>query len=129
MVHTTFTYSPSNSASIFGRGTLSRLFGDEAFGSLNVSWPIGGGLTFDEKTQAYTAELDLAGYKRDDINVEVLDEVVTVIAANDKRGRVSKTYWAPDVDEGKVEAQLEDGVLSLRLPVIPAAKARKINVR
>lgn len=94
----------------------------------------------DETDTAYTVSLALPGFKRDQVAVEVLDGVLSVTAAKAganpahgdeayARNRVSRSIALPsDVEAGKIEAKLEDGLLTLTLPKTPAAVPRKVAV-
>ena len=74
------------------------------------------GLDYDEKTATYSTELDLAGYKREEVKVEVADGQVTVTVENPKRGKVVRSFYLSDVDPDKIGAKLDHGVLSITLP-------------
>lgn len=87
------------------------------------------GLSYDEKEGIYTATLDLPGYKREEINVEVSDGHVIVTAENKRRGRVAQSWYVSDVDTGKIDAKLEDGTLTLSLPKVPEALPKRVEVR
>ncbi len=95
-----------------------------------------------ESDDAYLVEVDLPGVKRDDINLElhgselvVSGEVKEKEAKGERRHRSRRTgqfgyrVTLPEpVDEDKVEASLDDGVLSIRLPKTEAVKARHIEI-
>jgi HSP20 family protein len=94
-----------------------------------------------EKNGAYTVTAELAGVKKDDIQVTIDGAEVTLSAevkrekevTQDERvlhaertyGKVSRSFTLPqEVDEAKAEAKFRDGVLELTLPK-KAAPARK----
>lgn len=98
-----------------------------------------------ERDGNLVVEATLPGYKRDDIQVQVHDGVLTIKAerkqdAEEKTekfyrrerswGSVSRRIELPaDVDEGAVDAELKNGVLTLRIPVLPEHTPRSIEIR
>ncbi len=97
-----------------------------------------------ESDEAFVATADLPGLKKDDIDVSIEDNVLTVsgerkFEESDDDGtfrRVERSYGTfrrsfalpRGVDSAKVEARFEDGVLNLTLPKSEVAKSRKITV-
>jgi HSP20 family protein len=94
---------------------------------------------------AYTVKADIPGVKKDDIQVAVDGNEVTisgeikkeseekkgeeVIRSERYYGKVSRSFTLPhDVDEGKVTAKYADGVLKLTLPLKVKAANKKITV-
>lgn len=127
----------SNRSSIAPRGTLTlldtvhpfrwvdQLFRDNWDDLLQSS---AGQLAYDEKNSVYSTELDLTGYKKNEVKVEVQDGYVTVTAENQKRGRSSRSFYVSDADPNRVEAKLEDGVLSLSVPRKVEKAAKQIPI-
>ncbi|MCC6970596.1 MAG: Hsp20/alpha crystallin family protein [Phycisphaerales bacterium] len=99
-------------------------------------------LSEDEKSIFVRASLP--GFKKDEIEVEVHDGVVSIKAARSEEkettdekfyrrerrfGSVSRRVALPTVvDEQKVAAELKDGVLTLTLPKTKPDSPRKINI-
>lgn len=113
-----FSLTPYRSNRIAPRGTLTLLdtlpWVDQLF---QDNWDsFRSDLDFDEKAQGWKTELNLAGYKKEEIKIEVKDGQVIVTAENDKRGRAMRSYYVSEADPDKIEAKLEEGVLSLVLP-------------
>jgi HSP20 family protein len=94
---------------------------------------------------AYNVTAELPGVKKEDINVNVDGSIVTISAevkkeSEEKKGEEvirSERYYGKiersfalesDVDEGKVDAKYEDGVLKLKLPLKATSKAKRITV-
>jgi HSP20 family molecular chaperone IbpA len=85
-------------------------------------------LRSEETDQAYIVEMDLPGFRLDEVRVEAekLDERIHVRLLAEKlnqgsgsysRARVERQLVLPgDVDESRIEAAVQDGVLSLVLP-------------
>ncbi len=75
---------------------------------------------------SYTLNVPLAGYKRDQVTVEVLDGVLTVATQGHDS---SLAYYLPkDADPTKVEAKMEDGLLLVTVQKVIAPKPRKVEV-
>jgi len=99
-----------------------------------------------EKNGAYTVTAELAGVKKEDIQVTIDGAEVTLTAevkrekevANDERvlhtertfGKVSRSFSLPqEVDEAKAEAKFRDGVLELTLPKKAAAARKQVTIQ
>lgn len=99
-----------------------------------------------EKDNAFFATVDLPGLKKEDIEISLVDGVLTISgerkieqeAATEGQGfrRIERTYGTfsrsfslpQGVDFANVEASFADGVLKLTLPKSEAAKPRKIAI-
>jgi HSP20 family protein len=94
---------------------------------------------------AYTVKAEIPGVKKDDIQISVDGNEVTisgeikketeekkgeeVIRSERYYGKVSRTFTLPhDVDEAKVAARYADGVLKVTLPMKAKASGKKITV-
>ena len=87
-------------------------------------------------------EIDLPGVQRDDVDIQLVDRVLTVtgeVKEKERTGvlrrrtrRVGQFYYSVtlpgDVDADNVEARLHDGVLTLRVPRSAEAKPRRIAI-
>jgi HSP20 family protein len=98
-----------------------------------------------EKNGAYEVKAELPGVKKDDIHVTVDGSQVTIEAevkqektSNDERvlhtervfGKATRAFTLPqEVDEAKVQAKVQDGVLELVLPKKQAAARKQITVQ
>ncbi len=87
--------------------------------------------TQEETDSTYVLTLDLPGYKKDEVAVEITEgETLTVAAVK----KVSKKRVAQSITlDGRIDilaitAKLEDGILTLILPKGPLSKARSIRV-
>jgi HSP20 family protein len=95
-----------------------------------------------ENEDAYLVEVDLPGVKRDDITIDLVgNELVVAGELKEKErrgllrhrtrriGQFSYRVTLPDgVDADKVDASLNDGVLTIRVPKSEAAKPRRITI-
>lgn len=80
------------------------------------------------------------GMKADDLNIQVLEDVVRIegeFRANEEgyllrelpSGSFSRVLRMPtEIDSDKVEAKINDGVLTLRLPKAESARPKKIKI-
>jgi HSP20 family protein len=98
-----------------------------------------------EDDASYTVKADIPGVKKEDIDVRVDGNVVTLSAAvkreheEKKDGRVlrrerhvgyaSRSFTlASDVEEGQADAKYADGVLTLKLPKKARSSSRRLTV-
>jgi HSP20 family protein len=103
-------------------------------------------LDVSEDDKAYTVKAEIPGVKKEDINVSIDGNRVSLSAEvrsekEEKEGKkvirreryygaVSRSFTlGHDVDMNKAEAKYEDGVLMLTLPKKPGAEAKKLTVR
>jgi HSP20 family molecular chaperone IbpA len=86
-------------------------------------------LKFDEKTQVYSTEINVAVYKKNEIHIEIEDDFIKVLAENEKYGKARRYLHIEDVDSESINAILEDGVLSISAKKIAAKRPRIITVR
>jgi HSP20 family protein len=111
-------------------------------------WPFGGTARFMpldayKDGDHYVVELDLPGVSSGDIEVTVDKDVLSVTAKRSiehgadaevviserPQGSFTRRLSLGDgLDKEHVEAEYRDGVLILRLPVLEAAKPRKIEI-
>lgn len=96
-----------------------------------------------ETEDSFVVSAELPGFKREEIDVTLEQGVLTISAerqAEESKGqphlqerrytRVTRSFrLGQAVDEGRVNAQLEDGVLKLTLPKREEVKPRRIEVK
>ena len=100
-----------------------------------------------ENDKAYTVKADIPGVNKDDINVRVEGNMVSIDAeakgeketkgSGDKVLRTERYYGsisrsfslAQDVDASKVQARYVDGVLTLELPKAAPGGSRRIAIQ
>jgi len=81
--------------------------------------------------------LEVPGMKKDQIHIEVENQVLTVSAESRREGEkeqtvqnFSRSFSVPDgVDLEKIKARLEDGLLTLTMPKAEKRKPRAIEIR
>lgn len=94
---------------------------------------------------AYSVKAEIPGIKKDDINVTIDGNQVTISGEVKKEteekkgeelirseryyGKVTRSFTLPqDIDQSRVTAKYSDGVLDLTLPTTEKATAKKITV-
>jgi HSP20 family protein len=96
----------------------------------------------EETDDAYLVEVELPGVKGDDIAVEVAGRRLTVSGERKERERVGilrrqtrtvgrfhyEVVLPGEVDEEVIEASLDEGVLTVRVPKAEAERPRRIPV-
>lgn len=95
-----------------------------------------------ETGEAYLVEVELPGARRDDITVDLVGTELSIsgeVREKERKGlfrqrtrrigQFSYQVTLPhDVDADKIEADLADGVLTVRVPKTEAAKPRRIAI-
>ena len=97
----------------------------------------------EESDDAFQVEIELPGVKRDDVDIEVAGRRVTVHGERKEKERVGilrkrertvgrfhyEVTLPGDVDEDGVEAHLDQGVLTVRLPKPEHERPRRIQIK
>ena len=97
----------------------------------------------EEEDNAYLLDVDLPGVKPDDINIEVVNNELTINGEIKERerkgvvrrrtrrvGRFAYRVMLPNqVDTEKIEARFDSGVLNLRIPKAEKARRKRIEVK
>ncbi|MBN2061056.1 MAG: Hsp20/alpha crystallin family protein [Deltaproteobacteria bacterium] len=108
------------------------------------------GLVFNPAVDIYETDkeltllADVPGVKAENLNIDLRDSVLTLSAEvampeGDKEIDVFREYQtgkyfrefslSEAIDQSKIDAELKDGVLKLKLPKAEAARPRKISVK
>ena len=96
----------------------------------------------EESEDAYTVEIDLPGVQREDVDIHLVDRVLTVtgqVRDKERTGvlrrrtcRVGQFFFSVtlpgEVDGDQVSAKLHDGVLTVHVPKSAEAKPRRIAI-
>ena len=128
------------------REAMSRLLEESVVGPASLGSGTGLGLALDleEAPDEYTVRAALPGLRPEEINVEVLDDTLTIQAerrgeeerrdrnylVRERRvGAITRTIRLPQrVDADKVQARYEHGELVLTLPKAAGSAARRITI-
>jgi HSP20 family protein len=96
----------------------------------------------EETEDAWIVEAEVPGAEREDVNIEMLDGELTIRGEIKERERVGilrrrtrrvgnfefRVTLPGPADADKIEAQLDSGVLTVRVPKAEQAKPRRIEV-
>jgi HSP20 family protein len=97
----------------------------------------------EERDDAYVLEAELPGVKREDVNIEVVGNELAItgeIKEKERKGalrrRMRRTgrfeyrVRVPDqVDASKIEASLDQGVLTVSVPKAERAQRQKVEIK
>jgi HSP20 family protein len=109
------------------RSIMGDLFGIDPFRLMGQ--PESFGLDIQRTDNGYRLEIPVPGFKPDDINVTIEDRQLTVEGHNERR-RFTRAVVLPDeIDADRVEANVDNGLLTLTLPLHPRVQPRRIEVR
>ena len=126
-------FDPFNLMEDFFNEAQGARFNSENFAPANVI----------EKADSYFVNVEVPGYKKDQLNVDYNEGVLKVSgqreekAVNDEdlyhlqeitKGSFVRSFRIPDVQDTKIEASYDNGILSVLLPKREAAAAKKISI-
>jgi HSP20 family protein len=98
------------------------------------------GVNVREEDEAYVLSALVPGLRSDDLNIQVLDDVVRIegeykmdesnyLVRELPNGSFNRTLRLPaPIDAEHVEANITDGVLTLRLPKAESARPKQIKI-
>ncbi|WP_413586853.1 Hsp20/alpha crystallin family protein [Bdellovibrio sp. HCB274] len=114
---------------------------DRGFKPARATMDFSPSVDIEENENAYIVTTDLPGFKKEDIKIEMADNVLTISGerlkeAGDKKysersyGKFQRTFSLPvHVAGDKIEASYKDGVLAVTLPKAEGTKSRSIKVQ
>jgi HSP20 family protein len=123
------------------RSLLDQTLGEEIASMLTDVRAFSPPVDIEETDDAYVIEADLPGVKREDVDIELEGNELQVSGEIKQRegkfrrrtrrvGRFELRVALPDgVDGGAVDAKLDRGVLTVRVPKAEKAQRRKIDVK
>lgn len=98
-----------------------------------------------EKEDEYVVRAELPGMKKEDIDISLIGDTLTIKGERKAEEEVkSEDYYLcercygsfersvtlpAEVDTAKVEAKYEKGILEVRLPKVPEAKPKKLEIK
>jgi HSP20 family protein len=77
----------------------------------------------------FEVEIPVPGFKPDDVQITVKEDVLTISGKNDRRAFTRSLRLPDDIDGDAVDAVVKNGLLSLRLKRHPEAEPRKIEIK
>lgn len=87
------------------------------------------GMDVQRTETGYTVEIPVAGFRPDQIEATLEDGVLAVNGKNDKRSFTRSLAVPEDVDSEKIDAKVEDGMLTLTLELHPKAQPKRITIK
>ncbi len=124
--------------SIFGENLFDDFFDDivRPMKSRSYSLPVANVMKTDVKDtgNGYELDIDLPGYKKDDVHAKLKDGYLTIEAQNSKEedekgddgkyirreryyGSCSRSFYVgEDISEDEIKAKFEDGILKVTVP-------------
>jgi HSP20 family protein len=141
---TLIRWNPARELASMEIDRLHRMFGGLYGTAFNRSWVPAVDI-YENDAHEYVIKAELPDMKREDINVTVENDVLTlkgerkadVDPASDQYHRVERYYGSftrsfvlpSTVDASRISASYRDGVLTLRIPQREEAKPRQIEVQ
>ena len=124
----------------FGRDVL-----DDFFSSNRLSAEMVGGFCADikEVENGYLVEAELPGYKKENIEIDLVDDRLTITAKKEDElsedkdnyirrerrfGQVSRSYLVSGIDNEGVSADYVDGILTVNLPKLEEVKPKNTRI-
>jgi HSP20 family protein len=117
---------------------------EQTFGGL-IDEPVGWipAVDIEEQEDAFVVEAEVPGVKREDVNIEVSGNELTIsgeIKVREREGIIRRrtrrvgrfefrVVLPSEVDPEGVDAKLDDGVLTVRVPKAERAQRRRIEVK
>lgn len=77
----------------------------------------------------FEVEIPVAGFKLDQIELIVKENILTVTAKNERRAFTRSLKLPDDVDPQAIEATVDNGLLTLVLTRYPDAQPRRIEIK
>lgn len=117
-----------------GQGVARRspLFGDilgwDPFRDVVSNYGRSLGLEVTKTDGGFSVELPVAGFKPDQIHVTLEDNVLTVSGQSEKRSFTRSIVIPDEIDQERINAKVEDGMLTLTLSLQPKAQPKKIAI-
>lgn len=122
---------------------LPSRFYDDMF---DVFEPVGKGMNCDiyEKDGMYHVEMDVPGYKKNEINIECHKGTLTIKAKKEFKkdehegkkylrherrfSTLERSFYLGDIDEDKIKAAFEDGTLKITVPTKAETTKKTISI-
>jgi HSP20 family protein len=105
---------------------------------------LNGKCDFEELDDKYLVELEVPGVKKDEINLNLKNDVLTISWSrkreekNEKskrkhyersEGSFTRSFNVEGADSNKIDASLKEGILKIVLPKHEEAKSKKIEIK
>lgn len=110
------------------RSPFSDLLGFDPFRSFYPTVAQVHGVEITKTENGYSVEIPVAGYKPEQIDVTLDQNVLTVSGKSDKRQFTRSLLLPEEIDPETIQANVADGMLTLGLSFHPKAQPKKISV-
>ena len=110
------------------RSPFSDLLGYDPFRGFYPAAAQYQGVEINKSENGYTVEIPVAGYKPEQIDVTLDQNVLTVAGKSEKRQFTRSLIVPEEIDSETIQANVQDGMLTLKLSFHPKAQPKKINV-
>ena len=77
----------------------------------------------------YSAEFELAGSSKKDVDLQVTDNILTVKAETEDRKKSFKLFLYDLISEDHITASLKNGLLKITLPKREVSDTKKIQIK
>lgn len=125
------------------RRMLDQTFGGFAWGQPTEAAGWAPLVDIEEQDDTYVLEAELPGVKREDVDIEVVGNEIQITGEIKERerkgalrrrtrrtGRFEYRVRLPDhVDSSKVEADLDQGILTVRVPKAERSQRQKVEIK
>ncbi len=120
VTRTTGNAAPRTFGDVFGFDPFRNLLtGSAGYTGIEVTRTESGG---------YTVEVPVAGFKPDEIEVTLEENVLTVQGKSERRQFTRSLLLPDEIDGDNIVAKVENGLLTLTLNVHPKTEPKKIAV-
>jgi HSP20 family protein len=86
------------------------------------------GLAIERTDDGYRIEMPVAGFRPEDINITVEDRQLVVEGRNERRRFTRAIVLPEEIDAEKIDARVDNGLLTLTLPLNQKMMPRRIAV-
>jgi HSP20 family molecular chaperone IbpA len=110
------------------RSPLNEILGFDPFRNFYPGVAQYHGLEISKNEKGYTVEIPVAGFKPDQVDVTLDQNVLTVSGKSVKRQFTRSLLLPDEIDPDSIKANVEDGMLTIQLSFHPKAQPKKIPV-
>ena len=82
-----------------------------------------------ESGDVFISELELPGFAKKDIKLQITDDILTVSAKNKEREKQFKLFLNNLVSEDHISAELKNGLLKITLPKKTVSEGREVEIK
>lgn len=90
-------------------------------------------LAYDNEKTTWVLTIELAGVSKDQVKIDTADSLLNISGEKTKglnKGKFEVHYSLPEgIDEEKIEACFEDGILTVNMPQLAKKAAKEITIK